>query len=220
MKKVVLFGVGQVASRAYYHFTHDSEYEVAAFTVDAAFIQQDRLFDLPVVPFEEVESAYPPSDYAMFLSISSQQVNRLRARKYEEAKAKGYPLVNYISARAMTWPDLSIGDNCRVQAHTVIEPFAEIGNNVGIGVGNLISHNAVVKAHCTVTHHATILGNAVIEPYCFIGAGAIIRDNVTVAPECVIGAGALILKDTEPKGVYRGNPAVLLSKRSDELKTI
>jgi len=220
MEKVILFGVGQVASRAYWYLTHDSPYEVAAFTVDPEYIQQDKLFELPVISFNNIESICPPSEYKMFLSISFGAMNRLRAEKYYQAKAKGYQLVNYVSSKATMWPGLVIGDNCLIQTNSVIEPFAEIGNDVTVGVNTLVSHNAVIKDHCSIIHHAVVLGNVTVEPYCIIGANATIRDHVTIAKGCMIGAGALILENTVEKGVYKGNPAVLMPITSDELRNI
>jgi len=220
MAKVVLFGVGQVASRVYWYLTYDSPYEVAAFTVDPEYIKEEKLFGLPVVSFENIESTYPPSEYKMFLSISSSNMNKIRAQKYAIAKEKGYELINYISSKATTWPGLTIGDNCQIQTNSIIEPFAEIGNDVILGTNTLVSHNALVTDHCFIAHHAVILGNVVVGPYCFIGANATIRDHVTIAKECVIGAGALILEDTIERGVYKGNPAQLLPIPSDKLKSI
>jgi len=220
VEKVVLFGVGQVASRAYWYLTHDSPYEVVAFTVDPEYIEEDKLFGLPVIPFDDIESICPPNEYKMFLSISFRGMNKLRAEKYYQAKAKGYQLVNYVSSKATTWPGLVIGDNCLIQTNSVIEPFAEIGNDVTVGVNTLVSHNAVIKDHCSIIHHAVVLGNVTVEPYCIIGANATIRDHVTIAEGCMIGAGALILEDTVEKGVYKGNPAVLLPITSDKLRSI
>lgn len=220
MGKVILFGAGQVASRTYWYLTHDSQHEVVAFTMDREYIEEDKLFDLPVIPFEDIENVFPPRDYKMFLHISFVRMNRLRAEKYHEAKAKGYELVTYISSKATTWPGSGIGDNCLIQTGAVIEPFAVIGNNVTVGVNALISHNAVIKDHCSIGHHAVILGNVTVEPYSIIGANATIRDHVTIAEECLVGVGALILENTENKGVYKGNPPVLLPVTSDRLKSI
>lgn len=220
MEKIVVFGVQSLASRAYYYLTYDSPYEVVGFTADAEYIKEDKLFGLPIIPFDIIESLCPPNECKMFLPIGYSKVNKLRAKKYNQAKAKCYKLVNYISSKATTWPDLLIGDNCLVQTNSVIEPFAEIGNDVFLGVNSLVSHNAVVKDHCTIVHHASVLGNTIVEPYCFIGANATIRNNVTIARECVIGAGALILEDTVEKGVYKGNPAVQLPITSDKLRNL
>ncbi len=218
--KIILFGDQSLARRAYTYLTYDSPYEVVGFTVDAAYLKEERLFGLPVVPFETVEAVYPPDEFGMFLAIGYSQVNKLRAEKFRQARARGYTLVNYISSKATTWPDLSIGDNCFVSTGSVIEPMAVVGDDVFVGINAVISHEAVIGEHCTITHHAVILGEAVVSPYCFIGANATIRNGVTVARACVIGAGAVILEDTVERGVYKGNPAVLLPIPSDKLPRI
>src|SRR3954452_25236433 len=114
MAKVVLFGNGQMTSMIHFYFTHDSPFEVAAFTVDAEHIKEKTLLGLPVVPFEDLERAYPPGEFDMSIPISYRNVNQLRAEKYQLAKAKGYRLINYISSKAITWPGLVIGDNCTI----------------------------------------------------------------------------------------------------------
>ena len=54
-RKIVLLGDSAFAEVAYEYFTHDSEYEVAGFSVEREFLRRDQLFGLPVVPFEELE---------------------------------------------------------------------------------------------------------------------------------------------------------------------
>ena len=148
MDKVVLFGNGQIASVVYYYLTYDSPYEVVGFTVDRSHIQEESLFGLPIVPFEDVQSIFPPDEYKMFVSISYRQVNKLRAAKYYEAKEKGYRLISYISSKASIWTGLVIGDNCLIMENNVIQPFVEVGNNVIIWSGNHIGHHTVIKDHC------------------------------------------------------------------------
>lgn len=220
MAKIVLFGNGQVASVAYFYLTHDSPHEVVAFTVDREYIKEDRLFDLPVVPFEKVESLYPPGEFNMLVMVSFANVNHLRAAKYYEAKTKGYDLITYISSRSTTWPGLVVGENCFIFEGNVIQPFVEIGDNVIIWSGNHIGHHSVIKNHCFLASHVVVSGSVTVEPYNFIGVNATLRDNITIARECVIGAGALILKDTKEYGVYVGQEAKLIPKRSDELRGI
>lgn len=217
MTRIVLFGNGQVASNAYYLFSHDSPYEVVAFTVDRAYISDQTLHGLPVVPFEEVQNHFEPDTYQMHVAVSFRHVNRLRAQKYEEAKAKGYRLVNAISSRASVWPDLKIGDNCRIGPNCSIDPYAEIGSNVTIASGCLVGHHTVIGDHCFLAAGVVISGSTTVEPYAFIGAGATIRDRLTVARASVIGAGAVILEDTREKGVYLAQHAEALSIDSDRL---
>ena len=105
-KKIIVFGIGNFAEVANFYFTHDSDYSVAAFTVDAAYLKEPTFQGLPVVAFHEVETHFPPSEYDMFVAVGHQKVNTRRSAKMAEAEAKGYRLVSYVSSRADVPPDL------------------------------------------------------------------------------------------------------------------
>lgn len=215
--KVVLFGNGQVASVAHIHLTHDSPYEVAAFTVDRDHLSETTFLGLPVVPFDEVAERYPPEEYGMFISISFRRMNRLRSEKCAQAKALGYELISYVSSRAIVWPGLELGENCAVVGNTVIEPFVRIGDDVHIGSGCHIGHHTVIHDHCYLAAHVAVAGAVTIGPYSFLGMNATVRDGVEIAAGSVIGAGAGVLQDTRERGVYIGNIGRLLPLSSDEL---
>lgn len=216
--KVVIFGAADMAMLSHYYLVHDSPYEVEAFTVDREFLKVRMLCGLPVVPFEDIESTYPPGEYKMLVAIMFGGLNKPKMHKYLQAKAKGYELVSYVSSKAITWSDLVIGDNSFICEGSVIGPFAEIGSNVFISPGSLIGHNSIVKDHCFIGSHAVVLGWVTIEQYSFIGANSTIRDGITVASKNIIGAGATITKSTKEKAVYVERPAQLLPKSSDVLK--
>ena len=218
MQKVILFGNGQMASMICFYLRHDSPFEVTAFTVDGEHIKEDALLGLPVVPFEEIEHRYPPRDFEMSIPISYRKVNQLRAEKYHAAKAKGYRLVNYISSKATTWPGLVIGDNCIILEGCIVQPSAQIGNDVIMGCNSLVGHDCVIGDHCFLAPGTVTLGYVRVGPHCFLGANSTIRDGITVAADCLIGAGVNISRNTEEKQVFIGAVAEPLSKRSDELR--
>jgi sugar O-acyltransferase (sialic acid O-acetyltransferase NeuD family) len=217
MLKVIVFGIRQIADVAHFYLTHDSPYEVAAFTVDREFCIADQHLGLPVVPFEVLEETYPPSEFAMFIAMSYKSANRARTQKYQQAKDKGYTLVSYVSSKALVWPGLVCGDNCFILENNVIQPFVQIGNNVTLWSGNHIGHHSAVGDNCFVSSHVVVSGNVTIESNCFLGVNATLRDGITIAQDCVVGAGALILRSTKPNSVYVGNSARLLPMASDEL---
>jgi sugar O-acyltransferase (sialic acid O-acetyltransferase NeuD family) len=216
MDKVVVFGNAEVASLNYFYLSHDSPYEVVAFTVDRAYIKEDTFFELPVVPFEEIESIYPPDEYRMSAALGFRRVNRFRAEKYFQAKEKGYELISYVSSRATTWPGLVVGENCFIYESSVVGPFTKVGDNVVIA-GSIIGHHSVIMDHCFLAAGSVVLGGVTVEPYCVLGANSTIKDGVTIARECIIGAGATIAKSTRERGVYIDQPAELLPKPSDVL---
>ncbi len=218
MSRVVVFGTGTLARLAYAYLTHDSPHEIAAFTVDRDHVDDDRFFGLPVVPFEDVASSYPPDAFDMFVALGYVQMNKFRELKYNQAKSMGYRLISYVSSKATFWSDFSsIGDNCFIMEHNVIQPFVEIGNDVLMWSGNQVGHNSVIKDHCFLASQVVVSGNVTIESHCFLGVNATIRDGVRVARECVIGAGALILQDTAEREVYVGPKAQLLPMPSNRI---
>ena len=219
MEKVIIFGNSVFAEYIYFLLTHDSPYEVVAFTVDRKYIKEDKLFKLPVVPFENVESFFPPSEYKMTVAISFQKVNRLREEKYLQAKAKGYQLINYVNSKVSSLPDLVIGENCIILENAIIGPFVEVGNNVIIASNAIIGHHVVLKDHCFISPGAIILGGVTVEEYSFIGANATIKEEVNVARECLVGNSVSITRNTVERGVYINPPPDLYPKRSDELRT-
>ncbi len=202
MEKVVIFGAGKIAEEVYCYFKADSDFEVVAFTVDSDFIIRKKLFDLPVLEFERVAEKYPPNIFKMFVAIGYQNLNQLRASKYNEAKAKGYQLVSYISSRASNMGKVAVGDNCLVLEHTTLQPLSKVGNNVFLWSGNHLGHHAEVQDHCYIAGHVVIGGDAIIGESCFLGVNATIGHRVKVGAHSLVGARAILTKSTEANGVY------------------
>lgn len=206
-KKLVLVGAGEQAEIANEYFTHDSDYEVVAFSVEQEYIKHHELDGKPVVPYENVEKLYPASDYYMFVAIPSSQLNKLRTRFYLDGKSKGYKFATYISSHAFVWRNAKIGENTFIFENNVIQPFVTIGNNCILWSGNHIGHRTVIKDHTFIASHAVISGYCEIGEGCFIGVNSTINDNVKVSDHCIIGSGALITKDTELERIYVASPA-------------
>jgi len=218
--KVIVFGNVGLSALHYYYLTNDSPYEVVAFTVDDEYITDTVFHGLPVVPFERVETVYPPDEYQISILLGYRDVNRLRAQKYAEAKQKGYQFASYISSKATVWPGVEIGENSHVYESAIVQPFASIGDNVVLGPASFVGHHAVVKDHCFVASHARLLGGVTVEPYCVLGTNATVIDKIAVARECIIGAGSLVSSNTVEKGVYITKSAELVSRHSDQLGKI
>jgi sugar O-acyltransferase (sialic acid O-acetyltransferase NeuD family) len=212
MSRVVIFGLKDLASLAHFYLREDSEHEVVAFTVDREFIRAEEFEGLPVVPFEEVEKTYPPSEYKLFIPMTQKKMGRLREEKYNEAKRKGYSLVSYVSSKATTFSNLEVGENCFILEDNTIQPFVVIGNNVVLWSGNHIGHHSEIGDHVFLTSHVVISGHVRIEPYSFFGVNATIRDGLVIAEGTLVGMGATVVKNTEPYGVYSSEGA---KKRPD-----
>ena len=158
------------------------------------------------MPFESLTESHPPDAFAMLVAMGFSKMNQARAEVCRRCEERGYELISYVSSRAITWDQPSIGKNCFIFENNVIQPFVTIGDNTVIWSGNHLGHHAQIGDHCFITSHAVISGGVKIGDHCFIGVNSTIRDHVTVAPRCVIGAGALILKDTQADWCVHGQP--------------
>ncbi|MGZ3883575.1 MAG: acetyltransferase [Bacteroidia bacterium] len=211
-KKLVLFGDSAFAEVAYELFTHDSEYEVVAFTVTKEFLKKDTLFGLPVVAYEEVTKLYPPSQYEMYVALVYNTLNRTRAKFYYDAKQKGYTLANYISSRAFVWRNVTMGDNVFIFEDNTVQPFVKMGSNVVLWSGNHVGHHSVLGDHLFISSHVVISGFCTVGDYTFMGVNSTVGNNINVGKDCLIGSGCLLVKDTGDGKLYKGTP-----NKADEL---
>ncbi|MDB5283632.1 MAG: O-acetyltransferase NeuD family protein [Bacteroidota bacterium] len=218
MAKLIIFGTGDIAQIANYYFEIDSEHEVVAFTVDEKYMQGATFEGKPLVAFENLAKAYPPTEYKMFIALSYSNMNKLRAEKFAQAKNIGYQLVSYISSKCTYLSQFPCGDNCFIFENNTIQPFVKIGDNVTLWSGNHIGHHSVIEDHNFVSSHVVISGHCTIKSYCFLGVNSTLGHKVTCASETLLGAGAILTKDSVEKGVYVPAKSVLLEKRSDEFK--
>src|SRR5262245_29619765 len=99
-RKLVIVGARQIAEVCAFYLHHESKYKVSAFTVERASLSTTTFANRPVVPFEELVTSHPPSDYDLFVAVGPQKMNRTRSEKYDAAKAMGYTLPTYISSKA------------------------------------------------------------------------------------------------------------------------
>jgi len=216
-RPVVIFGNLRSASLAWYCLLHDSPYKVAAFTVDEAYLSGTHFEGLPLVPFEQLEAVYPPSDYRLLIPMGYQRINGVRRERYDMAKQRGYTFVSYVSSRASTWPDLQIGENVLIYEHAIIQPFARIGNNCIIRSGAHISHHCVIDNHAFVAAEVAMGGEGYVGEQAFVGVGAVLRDRIRIGERTFVGAGAVVVGNTDADGVYVGNPARKMNKSALEV---
>ena len=194
-RKLVIVGDSPWSQVAYEYFTHDSIYEVVAFSVESPFLRQTELLGLPVVPFENLEQVYDPAEHWFYAALVFREKNRLRARLYEAAKTKGYRPASYRSSRAIVWPSVQIGEHCFICESTVLQPFTSIGDNVVVGPGSLLGHHSRLGNHVFLSGNVTVAGLVSVGEYAFLGLNSTVIDPVVVGHRAFVGAATLVLAD-------------------------
>ena len=220
-RKLVIVGDSAFAQVAYECFTHDSDYEVVGFAVESAYLKSNELFGLPIVSFEQMEDHFRPGAVEFYAALVYTQLNRLRTRLYESAKAKGYHPASYVSSRAFVWRNVEFGEHCFIFEDNTVQPFVRIGNNVVLWSGNHIGHHSVIQDHCFIASHVVISGFCNIGPSTFIGVNATLANNVTLGEDNWIGPSVTIMRNTEPNQLFRTEqpePAKVSARRFFKLR--
>lgn len=151
--------------------------------------------------------------WAIFCSWTPKPLNawRLMWLRGFGARLTGAPFVHGRASILRPW-NLSMGERACLGAGAV----AYCLDAVHMGDGATLAQDAYL---CTGTHDFnhpdTPLRTAAISvgAEAFIGLRAVVLPGVQIGPGCVIAAGAVVTRDTEPWGVYGGNPARRIGDR-------
>src|SRR5579862_6429319 len=106
MRKIVIFGTGDLALLACLSLREELGREVAAFTVERGFMTGARFCDADVVPFDLLASQFPAGSCELLIALGPGERNRLRERIFLAAQAMNYEFATYIprsASAAIAW---------------------------------------------------------------------------------------------------------------------
>lgn len=120
-----------------------------------------------------------------------------------------------VHASSVVWApwNLELGERSCLGPHTIIYNPGKIR----LGRKAVVSQYAYL---CTATHdytspsHILYWRDITIDDYAWIAARAFVGPGVHVREWSIVGACAVLCKDTEAWGIYAGNPARLVKKRT------
>lgn len=195
MKPIVIFGIGKISEVAASYLLEHGAQELAAFTADREFIGPAPVEGLPVVPFDEVVSQYPPDRHDMFVAIGYQEMNDLRAARVEQVRKLGYGLTSIVHPRASVSKDAHIGQNCLVLPFASILPRTTIADNVFIWNSVVIGHHSFIDENTWIASGTNLMGTISVGRNCFIGATVTVGHDVQIGDRCFLGAATLITRN-------------------------
>lgn len=214
MKDFIIYGAGDFADIVRYYIEKDLKCNVACYTVESKFIEQEEKGGLPVVPFEKLEMRFKPCDYFVAIGIVGRGMFQVRALAYNAIKEKGYEMPNIIHSTASNCAE-TIGDANIIMDNSVIGPMCRIGCGNIIWPCVSIAHQNVVGDFNQFAGCSSSVGMIEIGSHCFIGNNCTL--NAKIADYTFVGAGTYIRKNTEEYGVYTTPREVKLDRRSVDI---
>jgi acetyltransferase-like isoleucine patch superfamily enzyme len=114
-----------------------------------------------------------------------------------------------------------IGEDCNLNAHTLVEGEARVGNNVTLKSGVYIWNGITLEDGVFCGPNATFTNdkhpisgnknyerlNTVVRSGASIGANAVILPGIMIGRNSTIGAGAVVTRDVPDGEIWIGNPA-------------
>ena len=202
MADIVIFGAGQIADVARVYIDAHGEDRIVGFTVDTNYCMADTFSSKPLVPWERLESYFPPEQVKLLGPLSFRQLNEFRTNRYLEGKSRGYNFTSFIHPCSSVYAE-KIGENCFILENNTIQPFVEIGNNVIIWSGNHIGHHTKIEDNCFITSNNAISSNVIIEKGCFISGSVTVDYGLTVGSQSFLGINSTVRKDLSAESVLR-----------------
>lgn len=211
---VVIYGNGAMA-KVLYSYAKET-LDIRGFTVDRHCVADgaDTFCQLPLLPFDQVTSAFPPDQHTMIVMVGFTEMNKLRQRKCEEAKALGYRLASYVHESVLRHDDVSIGENVVVLDHVSLHPGTTLGEGVFISSNVNIGHDCTIGAYNWINSGVAIAGRCTLGPGSFWGVNACAGDGITVGAHNFIGANTLIAQSTADEAVYLSEPGMKFRLKS------
>lgn len=115
-----------------------------------------------------------------------------------------------IHPAARVSPLADIGHNVLIMAGVVVTSDAVIGSHVCILPNTVIHHGVVVGAWSLVGSNVSIAGGAVIGDNAYIGSGSRIMNGIRIGDGALVGLGSNVIRSVAPGTTVAGNPAACL----------
>lgn len=136
--------------------------------------------------------------------------NAIRKKIAEQYNLNWYTAIH---PSAIVANEVTIGIGTVVTANAVINPGTKIGQHCIINTSSSVDHDNVIEDFVHISPGATLAGTVTIKELTWICAGATVINNITIEKNNVIGAGAVVVKDIiDNNKTYIGVPAKELQK--------
>lgn len=202
-KKLIIFGTQDYAEIVYEYFTHDSDFEVVAFTVDREYMKKSVFCGLSVIPWDEIHNHFLPEDHYFHAAVVYGNLNRDRASVCARAKKSGYRLASYISSKAFIWHNVELGEHHFIFEGNVLQPLFKIGNNVIMWSSNHGGHSSTISNNVFISSHVVISGHCEIGSNCFIGVNSTLANGTTIGKESWVSHGSIMSGDIPPNSFVK-----------------
>ena len=212
MRNIVIFGDSSFAERLAKYILFEKKDNLLCFTQEDSFCSRTMVLGLPVVPLSKLRDIVEVN-FDIIIGIGYINMNLLREKLYHFLVNNGFKVGKWISNNALVYSD-KIGEGTIILPNTMIGPGCEIGKCNFFEASISLSHDNYVGDFNFFSTGVVLGGNAKIGDHCFLGLNSTIKSSVSLQDYTLLGAATNVINTTNKDGVYVGNPARKLEKKS------
>lgn len=205
MARILVFGGGGHAKVVIEILQLDSRNTLVGIIDKNPQLAGSRVMGVPVLG-DDSQIAGAGAD-AFCVGIGSIGVGSVRARVFDDARARGLEPVVGVHPAATVSAAAQLGDGTVVMAGAVINPGVVLGQNVIINTGAVVDHDCRIGDHAHVAPGAVLSGGVTVGRRSLVGVGASVMQGISIGDDAVVGAGAVVVRDVPPAVTVTGVPA-------------
>lgn len=171
-----------------------------------------KVLSYPIIGTDDQIAEYV-SECVFIVTVGQIKNADLRISLHKKIEEAGGNLATIIACSATVSKYATIVEGTVIMHHAVVNADAKIGKGCIINTFANIEHDTVIGNYCHISTGAMVNGNCEVGNSTFIGSQSVVANGVKIADDCLIAAGTVVRKNLVKKGVYSGNPALLMIKR-------
>lgn len=215
-EKIIIIGISSTSAFAYSTIKEYNLYDVIGFAVNRQYMTDDTFLGLPIYELEKLDKEFKTEEVKCFVALLWNCLNSDRRKLYEYIKKMGFNCGNILSPKASIHIDTSKLENVWIHDFALIQPSAEIGNNVAIMGGAMVGNNTVVEDHCFLGAKSTVAGGCHIGEQSFVGINCVVFDDTAVGKKCILGACTAVKRNVPDFSIWKSSSADIQIKQYTE----
>lgn len=136
----------------------------------------------------------------------------IRIKLFNRIKEAGGKLATIVASTTRVSRFATIGEGTVIMHQAFVNAGAQIGTNCIINTFCNIEHDAHVGDQCHISTGTMVNGDCKIGERVFVGSQSVLANGISIGDDIIVGAASFVRKSIEEKGIYSGNPAILIIK--------
>lgn len=150
--------------------------------------------------------------HEFIITVGHIKDSSIRRKIAEKIEAVGGKLATIKASTASVSRHATIGAGTVVLHGAMVNAAATVGKNCIINTLANIEHDASIGDFCHISTGAMVNGNCTVGGDTFVGSQSVMLNGIYIPAGCVVAAGSFVRKSIGERGIYAGNPAILMKK--------